>query len=125
MSPSSLAGSPPRRQFRRLAVPVLLAVSGWVVLGITAVGVPQEFRAAAVFVFALAAPGVALVRLLPLPDILERAVLSLALGMSLAALAAEAFAISHILRPDLVLAVLAAICSAAALAELARKVKVP
>jgi hypothetical protein len=123
VNPSPLAGTQPSRRPRSRAIPVLLAVSGWAVLGITAAGAPPPVRAAAVFVFALACPGVALVRLLPLRDFLERAVLSLALGMSLAALAAEAFAVSHILQPTLVLVVLAAICSAAALTELTREAK--
>jgi hypothetical protein len=110
---------------RRLGVPLLLAVSGWAVIGLTAVGGHEAIRAAAVFAFAFFGPGVALVRLLPLREFLGRAVLAVALGLSLAALAAEAFAIGHIMGPTPVLVLLAIICSAAAMAEMARKVRAP
>ena len=110
---------------RHFGVPLLLAVSGWVVLGITALGGPDPARMAAVFAFAFLGPGVALVRLLPLRDFLERAVLAVALGLSLVTLTAEAVAISHTLGPTLVLVVLASICSAAALADIARGSKAP
>ncbi|HUZ37882.1 MAG TPA: hypothetical protein VMV17_16290 [Streptosporangiaceae bacterium] len=110
----------PSISLRRQGVPLLLAVSGWAVLGLTLAGGPEPVRIAAVFAFALIAPGLALVRLLPVRDFLERGVLAVALGMSLATLTAEAVAIRHILTPTPVLVVLAAICSAAALAELAR-----
>jgi hypothetical protein len=110
---------------RHQGVPLLLAVSGWVVLGITAIGGPGPVRLAAVFAFAFLGPGVALVRLLPLRYFLERAVLAIALGLSLAALTAEAVAISHTLGPTLVLVVLASICSAAALTEIVRGSKGP
>jgi hypothetical protein len=110
---------------RHLGVPLLLAVSGWVVLGITAFGGPEPARVAAVFAFAFLGPGVALVRLLPLRYFLERAVLAVALGLSLVTLTAEAVAISHTLGPTPVLVALASICSAAALAELVRGAKAP
>jgi uncharacterized membrane protein len=100
-------------------------VSGWVVLAITALGGPEPVRAAAVFAFAFLGPGVALVRLLPLRDFLERAVLAVALGLSLVTLTAEAVAISHTLGPALVLVVLATVCSAAALTEIVRRPKAP
>jgi len=110
---------------RRLGIPLLLAVSGWVVLGITAFGGPEPARAAAVFAFAFLGPGVALARLLPLRDFLERAVLAVALGLSLVTLTAEAVAIRGTVGPALVLVVLASICSAAALAEIVRGPKAP
>lgn len=113
--PDTLTG--PRRS---RAVPLLLAVSGWAAVGIAALAGPGALRSAAVFGFVLVCPGVALARLLPLRDLLERAVLSAALGVSLAALTAEAAAISHILQPLPVLIVLAAVCTAAAVTELAR-----
>jgi hypothetical protein len=118
---SRLPGSPllPPIRLRPKAVPVAMAIAGWLVLALTFV-VDGPVRAIAVFAFALAGPGIAIVRLLPLRDLLEKAVLALALGMSLAALVAEAVAIAHILRPTLVLAMLAAICTAAALAEMAQ-----
>jgi uncharacterized membrane protein len=116
---------PASLSLRRQYVPLLLAVSGWVVLGITAIGGDNPVRVIAVYAFALTAPGVALVRLLPLRDFLERAVLAVALGMSLAALIAEAFAIGHILGPTLVLVSLATICSAAALTEITRGMRAP
>ena len=105
---------------RGRGIPLLLAVSGWLVLAITALGAPGPVRLMAVFGFAFFGPGIALVRLLPLRAFLERAVLAVALGLSLGALAAEAFAIGHVLGPTPVLVLLAIICSAAALAELAR-----
>jgi hypothetical protein len=67
-------------------------------------------------------PGVALIRLLRIRDLLERLLLVLALGMSIAALAAEAIAIGHVMQPARVLAVLAVICSCAPLIELTREV---
>jgi hypothetical protein len=104
---------------RGLAVPLLLAASGWGVLGLVLAGGHSALRVVAVFGFALIVPGVALVRLVPLRDRLARAVLAVALSMSLAALVAEATAINRPMRPAVVLAVLAGICSAAALTELA------
>ncbi len=105
---------------RRWAIALLLAASGWLVLGITAVTGQPLARAPAVFAFVLVCPGLAVVRLLPLRDRLEQAVLAVALGLSLAALAAEGMAISHILQPAMVLVCLAALCTAAAAADLAR-----
>jgi hypothetical protein len=112
-------------EVKRLMIPLLLAVSGWLVLGITAVGEFQGIRAFAVFAFALTGPGTALVRLLPLREPLERAVLAVAVSMSLATLVAEAAYIGHVLRPAVMLAVLATACSAAAAVELARGVQEP
>jgi len=106
-------------------VPLLLAVSGWAVLGITAVAGHGLIRSVAVFAFALFGPGTAVVRLLPLRDFIERGVLALALGLSLVTLTAEAMAIAQILSPALVLTVLASICTAAALAEMALETESP
>lgn len=127
----------PSLNLRRRVIPLLLAASGWLVLAFNAVGGNEVIRSFAVFAFVLIGPGTALVRLLPLRDFLERAVLAVALGMSLAALTAEAVAISPKavepveyagsggLPPAPVLMVLATICSVAALTELARAVKAP
>jgi hypothetical protein len=104
-------------------IPLLLIVSGWLVLGITTVGELQAIRPLAVFAFALTGPGTALVRLLPVAERLERAVLAVAVSLSVATLAAEAAYIGHVLRPAVVLAGLATICSAAAAAELIRGVR--
>jgi hypothetical protein len=65
---------------------------------------------------------VALIRLLRIRDLLERLLLVLALGTSIAALTAEAITIGHVMPPARVLAVLAVICSCAALIELTREV---
>jgi uncharacterized membrane protein len=99
-----------------------LAVVGWLVLAVTLL-VGQPIRTIVVFAFVLTGPGIAIIRLLPLRDPLEKAVLALALGMSLAALVAEAVAIAHVLRPTLALAILAALCTAAALTEMTRAAK--
>jgi hypothetical protein len=107
----------------RIVIPLLLIVSGWVVLGITAMGELPAIRPLAVFAFVLAGPGTALVRLLPPRERLEQAVLAVALSLSLATLAAEAAYIGHVLRPAAVLAGLATVCSAAAAAELVRGVR--
>jgi hypothetical protein len=115
----------PSLRLRPRGIPLLLAASGWMVLAVTALGGPEPVRVVAVFAFAFFGPGVAVVRLLPLQEFLERAVLAVALGLSLAVLAAEAFAIGHILGPTPVLVLLAIICSTAALAEMARKVRAP
>jgi uncharacterized membrane protein len=105
---------------RSPAVSLLLGVSGWVVLGITVAGAFQAIRPLAVFAFVLTAPGTAVVRLLPLRELLERAVLAVALSLSLAALVAEAAYIGHVLRPAVMLAALATVCTVAALAGPAR-----
>jgi uncharacterized membrane protein len=119
---SRLPGSPllPSIRLRLRAIPVTLAVSGWLVLAITIWVDQQPVRSIAVFAFVLTVPGIAVIRLLPPRDFLERAVLAIALSMSLAAVVAEAVAIAHILRPTLVLAILAAVCSAAAVLEMAQ-----
>jgi hypothetical protein len=105
---------------RRWAIALLLAASGWLVLGITVLTGQPLIRAPAVFAFVFVCPGLAVVRLLPLREPLEQAVLAVALGLSLSALAAEGVAISHILSPVPVLVALAALCTAAAAAEVAR-----
>lgn len=106
--------------WRRWGIGLVLAASGWLVLGLTAVTGQPLARAPALFAFVFVCPGLAVVRLLPLRDPLERAVLTVALGLSLAALAAEGMAISHILQPAMVLVALASLCTAAAAAELAK-----
>jgi hypothetical protein len=111
----------PRLRLRRLRVPLFLAVSGWAVLGLTVVAGPGPIRWIAVFAFALLGPGTAVIRLLPLRDFLERAVLAVALSLSLATLTAEAVAIAHILSAVPVLVILASICTTAALVEIARE----
>jgi hypothetical protein len=103
---------------RSRIISLLLALSGWIVFGIVAARAPTPARAIAVFAFTLICPGAALVRLLPLRDLLERAVLGVAIGLSLAALAAETAATGHPPQALLVIAVLALVCTlAAALAE--------
>jgi len=112
----------PSARFRPTAASSALAVAGWLVLALTLLA-DQPVRTIVVFVFVLIGPGIAVIRLLPLRDRLERAVLALALGMSLAALVAEAVAIAHILRPTLALAILAGLCTVAAVAEMAQAAK--
>ena len=110
----------PEIGLRRQGAALALGLSGWLVLGLTALPGVQGLRPAAVFAFVLIAPGTALVRLLPLRDPLERAVLAVALSASLATLLAEAAAIGHFWHPTAMLAALAAACSAAAVVELRR-----
>jgi uncharacterized membrane protein len=105
---------------RRWSIALVLAASGWLVLGLTMATGQPVVRAPLVFAFVFVCPGLAVVRLLPLRDQLERAVLAVALGLSLTALAAEGMAISHILRPAMVLVALASLCTAAAAAEVVR-----
>lgn len=107
-----------------LVIPVLLIVSGWLVLGITAWGGLHVLRPLAVFAFALAGPGTAAVRLLPLREFLERVVLAVAISLSLATLVAEAAYIGHVLRPIVVLIALATACSVTAAVELTRGVRI-
>src|ERR1700686_3223673 len=97
---------------RSQVLSLLLAASGWIVLGIVTARAPTAARAIAVFGFILICPGTALIRLLPLRDLLERAVLGLAIGLSLAALTGEAAALGHQTQARLVLAVLASVCTA-------------
>jgi uncharacterized membrane protein len=112
----------PAAGFRPTAVSSALAVAGWLVLAVTLLA-GQPIRTIVVFAFVLIGPGIAIIRLLPLRDPLEQAVLALALGMSLAALVAEAVAIAHVLRPTLALAILAGVCTVAAVAEMAQAAK--
>jgi uncharacterized membrane protein len=105
---------------RRWSIALILAASGWLVLGITVLTGQTAVRAPLVFAFVFACPGLAVVRLLPLRDHLERAVLAVALGLSLTTLAAEGMAISHILQPAMVLVALASLCTAAAAADVVR-----
>lgn len=99
---------------------LLLAVSGWIVLGIVAAQAPTPARTIAVFGFILICPGAAVIRLLGLRNPLERVVLGLAIGLSLATLISEVAALGHPMRAELVLAVLASVCTVAALAEMVR-----
>ena len=99
---------------------LLLAVSGWIVLGIVMAQAPTPARTIAVFGFVLICPGAALIRLLRLRDPLERVVLGLAIGLSLATLISEVAALGHPVRAQLVLVVLASVCTVAALAEMVR-----
>jgi hypothetical protein len=114
------AGAIALPRLRQRAFPLVLAVSGWLVVGITSVGGMHAARPLAVFAFALAGPGTAVVRLLPVTGFPERAVLAVAISVSLATLVAEAAYIGHLLRPDVMLMALATACSAAAAVELAR-----
>lgn len=105
---------------RSRVLSLLLAVSGWIAFGIVTAHAPTPARTVAVFGFVLICPGAVLIRLLHLRDPLERSVLGLAIGLSLAALTSEAAALDHPMRARLVLAVLASVCTAASLAEVAR-----
>jgi hypothetical protein len=105
---------------RSRALSLLLAASGWIALGIVTAQAPTPARTIAVFGFVLICPGAALIRLLRLREPLERVVLGLAIGLSLATLISEAAAIGHPMRARLVLAVLASVCTAAALTEVVR-----
>jgi uncharacterized membrane protein len=110
----------PRIRLRPSAIPVTLVLSGWAVLAVTIWVPPQPARSIAVFAFVLTGPGIAVIRLLPPKEFLERAVLAIALSMSLAALVAVATSVAHILHPALALAILAVICSGAAVTEMMR-----
>lgn len=123
---SSMEGLKRPLRIRCYAIPALVGLSGWAVLVITATVGPGLLRSTAVFAFTLICPGLAVVRLLPLRGFLERAVLSVALSMSLAALTAQAVAINgrwEPLRPGPILLALASLCTAAAALEVAREVK--
>jgi len=103
---------------RSRVLSLLLAVSGWIVLGIVVAQAPTPARTIAVFGFVLICPGAVLIRLLRLRDPLERVVLGLAIGLSLATLISEVSALGHPVRAQLVLVVLASVCTVAALAEM-------
>jgi uncharacterized membrane protein len=96
-------------------------VSGWLVLGITAVAGQSIIRPFAVFAFAFFGPGLAVLRLLRIRDLLERLVLTLALSLSIVVLVAEKTAVGQSMEPTRVLVVLAVICTGAALIELIRE----
>ncbi len=122
----TLPGRPRARRLpagRQKLVSVLLGLSGWAVLGLTAVIGPGPLRSLLVIAFALAVPGLAVTRLLRVGSALERAVLAAALSMSLAALTAEGAYIAHALDPAVVLAVLALVTTVAAAARLWLEVK--
>jgi len=105
------------------AASLLLASYGWLALAAASLSWLAPARPVAVFAFTLTGPGAALVRLLPVRELLERVTLAVALSLSLATLVAEAAYIGHRLRPLEMLAGLAALCTVAALAPLARGAK--
>jgi len=105
---------------RSRVLSLLLAASGWIALGIVTAQAPTPARTIAVFGFVLICPGAVLIRLLRLRDPLERVVLGLAIGLSLATLISEVAALGHPVRAQLVLVVLASVCTVAALAEMVR-----
>ena len=105
---------------RSRVLSLLLAASGWIALGIVTAQAPTPARTIAVFGFVLICPGAVLIRLLRLRDPLERVVLGLAIGLSLATLISEVSALGHPVRAQLVLVVLASVCTVAALAEMVR-----
>lgn len=122
-APASGARPARLREMRRLAIPLLLAASGWLALAITVLTGPGALRFVVVFAFALVVPGLAVVRLLPLGELLTRAVLSVAVSMSLVVLTAEAAYIAHVLTPAAVMVALAAVCTVAAGAGVLRDVR--
>lgn len=101
-------------------IPLLLAVSGWGVLGIVAAQTPSAIRIIAVFAFTLVCPGTAVIRILPLQDLLERTVLAVAIGLSLAVLIGEAVALGRPASARFVVVALALVCTTAALVEMAK-----
>lgn len=111
-------------RLRARVIPLLLAVSGWGVLGIIAAQAPSAIRVIAVFAFTLICPGAALIRLLPLRDFLERTVLAVAIGLSLTALVGEAAALGRPASAWLVVVVLALVCTTAALTEMAQGARI-
>ena len=113
----------PGRQ-RSPVIPLLLAASGWITLGIVAAGAPVAIRTLAVFAFILICPGAALVRLLRLRNLLEQAVLGVAIGLSLATLTIEFAALGSPAQASVVLTVLALVCTAAAVTEAVQRMRV-
>jgi hypothetical protein len=105
----------PGLQRRQQVGLVLLAASGWVVLGLTALPSGTPVRQVAGFAFLLTCPGAALVRHWPGMDGLERLVLAVALSLSAAMLIAETLILAHAWSTPLALGGLAALTSAAAL----------
>jgi uncharacterized membrane protein len=108
---------------RSRVLSLLLAVSGWIVLGIVTAQAPTPARTIAVFGFILICPGAVVIRLLRLRDPLERVVLGLAIGLSLATLTSEVAALGHPARAQIVLVVLASVCTVAAIAEMVRGIR--
>jgi hypothetical protein len=101
---------------RSAAVPWLLAASGWVALAATLLPAAGPLRVIVTFGFLLVCPGLALVRLLERPDLLEEFVVGLALSMSLAVTVSVAMAVGHWWHPGWGLALLALLTTVAGVA---------
>ncbi|QMU77476.1 hypothetical protein GXW83_19015 [Streptacidiphilus sp. PB12-B1b] len=106
-----------RQRLRRLLVDLGIAGSGWVALASTALPAADPLRVLLVTAFTVLGPGAAAVRLAARPPgrrdrpsaALEAAVLTVALSLSLGALVAEGFFLSHGLSVRRALGVLAAL----------------
>jgi hypothetical protein len=84
---------------------------------------PGAVRAAMVAWFLLVCPGMALARLLRLPDLLAEWVLAIALSLGLATMAGAATLYAGRWEPGLALAALAALCVVGALLQLRLEVR--
>lgn len=93
--------------------PIGLAVSGWLAVAFVVLGAPVLVRTLAVFGFVLLGPGLSLVAFLERSGPLERLVLAVAVGTSLATLLAETMSLSAHWSPTLALCGLAALCTGA------------
>lgn len=91
-----------------------LAAYGWLAACLALAGAAPHARAVVVYSFAAVCPGLALVRLLYIPVLLERLVLAVALSLSIDTLTATGMAVSGWWSPALCLAGLATLCTIAA-----------
>ena len=105
------ASGAPRPSLRSSWWSVALALSGWAAVAVVALGAPVALRVVVVFGFVMLGPGLSVVSLLDRGSLLERLLVSIALSVALAALVAEAMAISGAWSPTLALAGLAALCT--------------
>jgi hypothetical protein len=101
---------------RSVAVPWLLAASGWLALAATLLPAVGLLRVLVTFGFLLVCPGLALIRLLERPDGLEEFVVGVALSVSLAVTVSVAMAAGHWWHPKLGLTLLAVLTTVAGVA---------
>jgi energy-coupling factor transporter transmembrane protein EcfT len=120
VEPSDALAGHQRDRLREAWPPLLVLLSGAVVLAVVFLKAPTAVRAAPVLGYIAIVPGLACTRLVRLPDRFTEFVLGVGLSLALGILVAQAMVYLHRWSPPLGLAALVVIASLAASAELYR-----
>lgn len=105
--------SRPAGDGRRKAVLLAAALCGWAALVASLLPHRAPVEPVIVFAFVLTGPGAATLALLPVSDLLERAVTSVAVSVALGILVSEAFGFARYEYASVVIATLASLTTAA------------